>query len=68
MVTNIYTKELLAVTYSDTGFSYFNPQITDSVKSRISATKDFMLSNKLISSDISVDSLIDNSIYSEAVK
>ncbi len=68
MVTNIYTKDLLTVTYSDTGFSYFNPQITDSVKSRILAAKEFIINNKLISSDVDVDGLIDNSIYSEVVK
>ncbi len=68
MVTNIYTKELLAVTYSDTSFSYFNPQITDSIKTRLASTKDFMLKNKLITSDINVDDLIDTSIYSDAIK
>lgn len=68
LVTTNYTKELLAVTYSDKSFSYFNPEITDSVKSRIATTKEFMLNNKLISSDINVDNLIDNSIYNDAVK
>lgn len=67
MVTDNYTKELLALTYSDTSFSYYNPEITDDVKTRIESTKKFLLDNKLISTDINTDELFDNSIYKEAV-
>lgn len=66
LVTNNYNKELLSVTYSDRSFSYYNPEITDNVKTRITSAKKFALDNKLITKDINIDELIDSSIYKDA--
>lgn len=68
LVTDNYTKEILALTYSDTSFSYFNPEITADVSKRIEASKNFLIENHIISNDVNIEELIDTSIYNDAKK
>ncbi|MDO4491497.1 MAG: aliphatic sulfonate ABC transporter substrate-binding protein [Lachnospiraceae bacterium] len=65
LTSDLYSRELVALTYSDTGFEYFNPEVKDSVIKRIESTKQFMLDNKLIAKDIDVADLVDTTIYAD---
>ena len=53
--------------YSDTGFEYFNPSITDDTRKAVQATIDFMKENQLIKTEINPDDVIDTSYYEKAV-
>lgn len=56
------TTEILKLIY-DPDFSYFNPEITQEDKDRLSATISYMKESDLISNDVAIDDFVDDSYF-----
>lgn len=66
-VKDTTTLEIQTKVYSDTSFSYFNPEIDSQLIQRIKDVISFSKENEIISNDVDVNALIDTSYYKKAV-
>ena len=67
--TDNYTEDLLKKIYSyDTSFSYFEPSFSDIYKSHVENQYEFAKENKLIGSDVDLNSLLDDTYLNQALK
>lgn len=68
LVTNNFSIDVIKKIYAyDTTFSYYTPEITDAYRERIEAQYNFIKENKLISSDVVLDDLIDTTYVDEVL-
>lgn len=54
------------IEFADNSFPGFNPQITDEVRQKYQGVEQFLRDNQLIATDVSIDDLVDTSIYQDA--
>lgn len=62
LVTDTLTSEMIREVYSDTSFSYFNPQFTEDFRAKLQSSIDFMLENQLITNEVTYEDIVDTSI------
>jgi sulfonate transport system substrate-binding protein len=60
--------EIQKLVYTDTSFSLFNPKISDETVKKLNSMETFQKSNQLITKDVDINSIVDKTIYEDAVK
>lgn len=67
LVMNNITIDIIKKTYTDTTFSYFDPELNDAVKANLTSTAQFMKDNQLAKGDIDLSGFLD-STYLDATR